>query len=350
MEKIAIVFDGEGVQSVDVIQELLTEYPLITELLNCVNEIIGIDLLHMYSRKNLSMFDRDKFSKLFLFVTEYVQYKRFEEIFPYQPFCMVGYDIGEYSALCCSGAIGFEHAIEILWKRFSVLKGFCSEMVYGMTPVEEIHSDLIKNASIEIEKLLRDSVFQNMHCIVLSGCDAMPYRGKDDIIYNLKQQIVKPVQREKIADFMKEKNVTGIVVMGLSERQKSWFGDRSNISCWSYCSKSDLEKFKSYIKPEENRKKLLERILSTAVCIKNNNEDVIDYQERVVSAYRSLQDLYEKIEKQNRNLTVEEMKQSIELLVKIYEAKKSEECKWDTICRILHESGTEKYFSQFDKL
>lgn len=116
MNKIAFVFPGQGSQSVGMLDGL-TEYSEITDCFKTANQVLGIDLLKMVNQGPSEELNQTQWTQAALLAASVGIFKAIQAHKKIDIDCMAGHSLGEYSALVCAGALPFESAIQLVYKR-----------------------------------------------------------------------------------------------------------------------------------------------------------------------------------------------------------------------------------------
>lgn len=171
MKNIGFIFAGQGSQNKGMLREIYENTTIGQEILKKANEITGMDILE------LSMSDESRESTEYLqpliYVTNYILYKIAVSKTKVYPSVMAGHSLGEYSALACSGAIGFEDGLKLVMTRGKIMKDVCRNIKSGMLAVK---SNNIK----EIESMAESIGTLDIACI--NDEDQAVFAGKDDDI------------------------------------------------------------------------------------------------------------------------------------------------------------------------
>jgi [acyl-carrier-protein] S-malonyltransferase len=114
---LAIVFPGQGSQSVGMLSELAANYPLVNETFTQASDVMGYDLWKLTSdgpKDELNRTDRTQPAMLAAGVAVWRVWRQENGTLPG---VMAGHSLGEYSALVCAGAMEFADAVSLVEER-----------------------------------------------------------------------------------------------------------------------------------------------------------------------------------------------------------------------------------------
>lgn len=138
MPNIALLFPGQGAQTVGMGRGLLERSSAARKLFATASEILGFDLvklciegpedqLHLTSNSQPALFVHSMAALADLFH----QHPEVEG----QVTMVAGLSLGEYSALCCAGAISFEDGVRLVKERGAAMQEAASAVPSGMASV-----------------------------------------------------------------------------------------------------------------------------------------------------------------------------------------------------------------------
>jgi len=114
---LAIVFPGQGSQSVGMLSELAASFPLVNETFTQASDVLGYDLwtlIHDGPGDELNRTDRTQPAMLAAGVAVW---RVWQQEHGATPCVMAGHSLGEYSALVCAGALDFADAVSLVEER-----------------------------------------------------------------------------------------------------------------------------------------------------------------------------------------------------------------------------------------
>ncbi|MEA1891483.1 MAG: ACP S-malonyltransferase [Campylobacterota bacterium] len=257
MSKIAMIFSGQGSQAVGMGQDFYNNSDLAKEMFAKAGERIDVDFKGLIFEENEKL-GQTAFTQPAILLVQMVAYKLFQERCPdIKAELFLGHSLGEFSALCASGAIDYVDAVELVHKRGTYMQEACESIEAGMmaivglddASVEKVCSDAqadgkkvwpanynqdgqlvvagMKSDLASLEQTFKDSgakraLLLNMsvasHCEILSPAQeplaklmqnmiqdkftapiisnvtTKAYATKDEAVSLLKEQLVKPVK------------------------------------------------------------------------------------------------------------------------------------------------------------
>lgn len=257
MSKIAMIFAGQGSQAVGMGQDFYNNSSLAKEMFDKAGQRIGVDFKELIFQENEKL-SQTAFTQPAILLVQMIAYRLFKEKCPdVDATLFLGHSLGEFSALCASGAIDYIDAVELVHNRGAYMQKACEDIEAGMMAivglddanVEKICEDAqkegkkvwpanynqdgqlvvagMKSDLASLEQTFKDAgakraILLNMsvasHCEILSSAQeplvemmqkmikdefsapvisnvtTKPYNTKSDALALLKEQLVKPVK------------------------------------------------------------------------------------------------------------------------------------------------------------
>ncbi len=114
---LAIVFPGQGSQSVGMMSGLLETESNLQSIFDAASEVLGYDLLDIISFGPEEKLNQTEITQPALLASAYATWLMCKEISHTSPTVLAGHSLGEYTALVCAGVINFEDAIALVAER-----------------------------------------------------------------------------------------------------------------------------------------------------------------------------------------------------------------------------------------
>ena len=114
---VAIVFPGQGSQSVGMMSGLLETESNLKSIFDSASEVLGYDLLDIINSGPEEKLNQTEITQPALLATAYATWQMCKETLQASPTVFAGHSLGEYTALVCAGVIKFEDAIALVAER-----------------------------------------------------------------------------------------------------------------------------------------------------------------------------------------------------------------------------------------
>ncbi len=115
--ELAVVFPGQGSQSLGMVNSLLENHPEANELFAIASGILGYDLLEIITSGPLEKLNQTEITQPALLVSAFATWNVWKQMSGLSPAVLAGHSLGEYTALVCAGVISFEESIALVAER-----------------------------------------------------------------------------------------------------------------------------------------------------------------------------------------------------------------------------------------
>jgi [acyl-carrier-protein] S-malonyltransferase len=257
MSKIAMIFAGQGSQAMGMGQDFYNSSDIAKEMFEKAGKRIGVNFDELIFKEN-DMLGQTAYTQPAILLTQMVAYRLFKEACPdIEATLFLGHSLGEFSALCASGAIDYVDAVELVHRRGQLMQDACSDIDAGMmaivglddNSIEDIcdtalaagkkvwpanynqdgqlviagikadlvsleqtfkdagakralllnmsvasHCELLSPAQVPLQSLMESMVTENFEAPVVSNVSTLSYSTKKEAVSLLKDQLVKPVK------------------------------------------------------------------------------------------------------------------------------------------------------------
>jgi len=256
-KKIAMIFAGQGSQAVGMGKDFYENSEIAREMFDKAGSRIGVDFKEIIFEENEKL-GQTAYTQPAILLVQMIAYKLFKESCPdVKAELFLGHSLGEFSALCATGAIDYVDAVELVHNRGKYMQEACEEIEAGMMAivglddesVEKIcadaqndgkkvwpanynqdgqlvvagmkedlksleqtfkdagakralllnmsvasHCELLKSAVEPLGELMEKMVTESFEAPVISNVTTKPYATKDEALQLLKEQLTKPVK------------------------------------------------------------------------------------------------------------------------------------------------------------
>ncbi len=390
-------------------KKLCENFKVASDIFDEASESLSEDVKKLCFESSLEELTLTKNAQPAILTVSMAMYHTWLQEIGIMPDMVAGHSLGEITALTCAGAINFADAVKIARKRgefmqeavepgkglmaavktrdVNRLKRMCEEVSNGneivsisnynsgvqtvisgdKSAVEKIldllskedikatllnvsapfHCPLMQKAADKLEEELQKYHFEELRHTVISNVTASPYQGKKQIISNLKEQLVLPVQWVNSMKYLKKTMVRYCIELGPKSVMKDMMKKNiADIPVLSYDVEKDANGARQYI--DSLYVPFLSRAMGLAVATRNSNWDSVAYEKGVVEPYNKVQKIQQLIEDENRTATEDEMQEGINMLRSVFKTKLvTEDEQIERFKELFQDSGTVKLFENF---
>ncbi|MDR3111873.1 MAG: ACP S-malonyltransferase [Elusimicrobiota bacterium] len=195
MIKIALIFPGQGSQSVGMGKNLYEKYPKAKEIIdNAGDKIKGI----IFDGPEETL-KATKYSQPAIFTVSAAAFEVFKENIECEKFefCAAGHSLGEYSALYCAGFLDFKDTLELVKARGRFIQNASDKNPGLMAAILGIEKPVVINICNEVSSL--------------GVCEAVNFNSPGQIVISGNKNAVN-----KALDIAKEKGALKTVILNVS--------------------------------------------------------------------------------------------------------------------------------------
>ena len=149
MTQFAMVFPGQGSQTVGMLAELAAEYPIVTETFAQASEVLGYDLWPLTQQGPAEELNKTWQTQPALLTASVAIWRVWQQQGGKTPALMSGHSLGEYSALVCAGALDFQQAVRLVELRGKLMQEAVPEGTGAMYAIIGLDNEAIAKACEE---------------------------------------------------------------------------------------------------------------------------------------------------------------------------------------------------------
>ena len=140
---LAMVFPGQGSQSVGMLAELGEAFPLVEETFSQASEVLGYDLWKRTQHGPAELLNQTSCTQPAMLTAGVATWRCWQHQTGLAPAMMAGHSLGEYTALVCAGAIEFAHAVALVEKRGRIMQEAVPEGTGAMAAILGLEDDQV---------------------------------------------------------------------------------------------------------------------------------------------------------------------------------------------------------------
>ena len=180
MKKFAMVFPGQGSQTVGMLAELAGDYRIVQETFKQASEVLGYDLWQLVQEGPAEELNKTWQTQPALLTASVAVYRVWQQKYPeLKPEVMAGHSLGEYSALVCAGVLDFQDAVKLVELRGKLMQQAVPEGTGAMYAIIGLDNDAIISACKQAEQgeVVSAVNFNSPGQVVIAGAKAAVERA-----------------------------------------------------------------------------------------------------------------------------------------------------------------------------
>ena len=136
MSKTALLFAGQGAQTVGMGRDLCEKYDVCRQLFARANEVLGRDLQKICFEGSEDVLTKTDNAQPGIFLVSWVCFQLLKEQNPSLKFdATAGLSLGEFTALTAAGAMSFEDGLRVVRQRGKFMQEACDVTEGGMAAI-----------------------------------------------------------------------------------------------------------------------------------------------------------------------------------------------------------------------
>ena len=149
MTTFAMVFPGQGSQSVGMLADLAQQFPIVEQTFAEASAVLGYDLWALVQQGPAEELNKTWQTQPALLTASVAIWRVWQEKNGAMPAVMAGHSLGEYSALVCAGVMDFKDAVRLVELRGKLMQEAVPEGTGAMAAIIGLDNDSIAKACAE---------------------------------------------------------------------------------------------------------------------------------------------------------------------------------------------------------
>lgn len=149
MTKKAVIFPGQGSQTLGMLADLAAAYPIVEETFAEASSVLGYDLWQLVQQGPAEELNKTWQTQPALLAASVAIWRVWQQQNGTQPVLMAGHSLGEYSALVCAGVLDFKQAISLVELRGKLMQEAVPAGTGAMYAIIGLDNDAIAKACEE---------------------------------------------------------------------------------------------------------------------------------------------------------------------------------------------------------
>ncbi|EKN4770079.1 ACP S-malonyltransferase [Yersinia enterocolitica] len=149
MSKFAMVFPGQGSQSLGMLADLAAQFPIVEETFSEASSVLGYDLWQLVQQGPAEELNKTWQTQPALLTASVAIWRVWQHHGGKLPTMMAGHSLGEYSALVCAGVLDFKQAVRLVELRGKLMQEAVPEGTGAMYAIIGLDNESIAKACEE---------------------------------------------------------------------------------------------------------------------------------------------------------------------------------------------------------
>ncbi|PSU66039.1 ACP S-malonyltransferase [Photobacterium phosphoreum] len=146
MSKFAIVFPGQGSQTVGMLADLAEQFDVVKQTFAEASDALGYDLWTLVQDGPVEDLNQTQRTQPALLTASVAIWRVWQQQGGAQPVVLAGHSLGEYSALVCAGVIDFQSAVKLVELRGKLMQEAVPAGIGAMSAIIGLDNDAITAA------------------------------------------------------------------------------------------------------------------------------------------------------------------------------------------------------------
>lgn len=330
MERIGVIYPGQGSQYVGMGKKLFDKYPIARLTFEEASDTLNMDIERLCFEGDINRLTQTANTQPAILTASVAAFRAYMEEMGVEPECSAGHSLGEYSALVGAGAINFSDALRIVRKRGILMQEAVASYEGAMMAVLDLdtarieeeckknssnnsiavisnynsprqvvisghkaavykasealkamggkviplkvsapfHSPLMFEAAEGLRSELERYSYKELKYPVISNITSKPYIDKDDIIENLTQQMIKPVRWHTTMEYIINQGINIAIEMGPQSVLKNLsYKNGPHIKVLSYDDEKDVESLRSVFYKRKQANSFSHTVITKSIAI-----------------------------------------------------------------------------------
>ncbi|VFP84432.1 Malonyl CoA-acyl carrier protein transacylase [Candidatus Erwinia haradaeae] len=171
MIKLAIVFPGQGSQSIGMLAHLAEENDIVESTFDEASEVLGYNLWHLVQKGSSEKLNQTWHAQPAILAASVSIFRIWQKNSKNMPTVLAGHSLGEYSALVCAKVLSFSDAIKLVDLRGKLMQEAVPENEGAMQVILGLDVAVIEKACKESAhgQIVSPVIFNAPNQIVIAG-------------------------------------------------------------------------------------------------------------------------------------------------------------------------------------
>ncbi|KMZ40661.1 MULTISPECIES: ACP S-malonyltransferase [Bacillales] len=144
MDKIALLFPGQGSQYVGMGQALCEAHPIAARTFEEASDALGFNLQTLCFAGDVQELTKTEHAQPAILTASVAAFRVYSQDMDIEPKWVAGHSLGEFTALTCAGAIQFADAVRLVYRRGQFMQAATPQGVGAMSAIFGLDAHLVE--------------------------------------------------------------------------------------------------------------------------------------------------------------------------------------------------------------
>ena len=168
---LAIVFPGQGSQSIGMMDDLAGLYPEIKNIFSRASDVLAYDLWDKVANGPESDLNKTEITQPALLTAAFATWQLWQDKTSEMPTLLAGHSLGEYTALVCAKVMSFENAVELVTERGKCMQRAVPSDIGAMAAILGLEDNQVETVCNEAagDEIVSAANFNSPGQVVIAG-------------------------------------------------------------------------------------------------------------------------------------------------------------------------------------
>ena len=166
--KYAIIFPGQGSQSLGMLSDLASNFSLVNNVFTEASDALGIDLWKL-TQEDQDALNQTQNTQPAMLAAGFATYRVLASEVDLSSICMAGHSLGEYTALVASGSLDFSEGIKLVRKRAELMQSAVPVGTGAMAAILGLDDDKVVQICANANGVVEAVNFNSPGQVVIAG-------------------------------------------------------------------------------------------------------------------------------------------------------------------------------------
>ncbi len=169
LDKLAMVFPGQGSQSVGMMLELAPHFPVVEQTFQKASEILGYDLWQLVSQGPAEQLNQTTYTQPAMLAADVAFWRCWLHQGGAHPEWVAGHSLGEYAALVAAESLAFEDAVSLVAKRAELMQACVQPGEGAMAAIVGLEDQQVQDLCEQVEGIVTPANYNSIGQVVVAG-------------------------------------------------------------------------------------------------------------------------------------------------------------------------------------